>query len=131
MRGILVLLVLEGLLVLQPGGAQAVPNCSQVDTGFCVDYPNHTTTIEFQGDCGNQTRQWRCCWKVVGACAETGPWTSCDCMLAGTPITLADGSTKMAEEIQKGNRVLSYDESDRLMKVGEVIATHRPFTAAY
>jgi len=49
--------------------------------------------------------------------------------MAGTPVTMADGSTKPVEQIKVGDMVMSYDESTGFMKPAPVVAVHAPFTA--
>jgi intein/homing endonuclease len=40
---------------------------------------------------------------------------------------MADGSTKLVETIQVGDRVLSYDESSAKMENSEVVSIHKPY----
>lgn len=53
------------------------------------------------------------------------------CFLAGTEITMADGSTKVIEDIQAGDVVLAYDEGTGEMKPDRVRAVHEPIQADY
>ncbi|HET9299334.1 MAG TPA: Hint domain-containing protein [Candidatus Polarisedimenticolaceae bacterium] len=46
------------------------------------------------------------------------------CFLAGTPITMGDGSTKPIEEIQAGDTVFAYDEASKQMKPDKVKVVH-------
>jgi hypothetical protein len=50
------------------------------------------------------------------------------CLLAGTKITMADGTTKMVEDIRVGDIVLSYDEENKELTASKVIQTmqHTP-----
>jgi hypothetical protein len=50
----------------------------------------------------------------IGDCLPT-------CFVAGTPVTLADGSTKAIEEIASGDRVLAMDTATRTL-TGAVVA---------
>jgi len=116
----------------------AVPPCSQINDSFC-NLGNCTgKTIEWQGSCSNNPpdREWRCKWTGCPG-TQWSPWTPCcdgspgvehcDCLLAGTAITLADGSTKRVEEIAVGDLLLSFDQVSKTMKPGRVVSTHAPF----
>jgi DNA polymerase-3 subunit gamma/tau len=48
-------------------------------------------------------------------------------MLAGTMITMADGSVKPVESVVGGDRVLSYDVRSRQLKPSSVLAVHTPY----
>jgi Pretoxin HINT domain len=50
------------------------------------------------------------------------------CFLAGTPITMADGTTKPIEEIAVGDVVLAYDKATGEMKPDPVKRLHEPVT---
>jgi pretoxin HINT domain-containing protein len=50
------------------------------------------------------------------------------CFLAGTPITMADGTTKPIEEIAVGDVVLAYDKATGVMKPDPVKRLHKPVT---
>jgi pretoxin HINT domain-containing protein len=131
-------------LLFLPANSRAVPPCSQIDASFCFPDPNcEWKEIEWSGSCTNNPpdRQWRCVWHDCSGegyePTEYGEWTpccpggqgvqQCDCLLAGTLITLADGSTKPVETIAIGDVVLSFDESSKTMKPAAVVATHAPF----
>jgi intein/homing endonuclease len=47
------------------------------------------------------------------------------------PVTLFDGSSKPIEQIVVGDRVLAYDESNRSVRVCEVLQCHRHAPATY
>ena len=128
-------------LLFVTGNASAQPRCAQVvdPNTFCSELSGCTTrTIEWRGSCENNppNREYRCKWTDCGeeedqfsiwapcSCATSG---GCDCLLAGTPITLADGTTKPVEAIQVGDRVLGFDESTKSMKPAKVVAVHAPF----
>jgi hypothetical protein len=133
---------LMGALLLVTSGASAVPNCSQINSSFCAPIPEcPNKEIIWRGSCSNNPpdREWQCHWKnctsgpsdlysdwVPCSCPGQGG-EGCDCLLAGTPITLADGTTKPVEAIQVGDRVLGYDEASKSMKAAVVVATHIPF----
>jgi len=51
------------------------------------------------------------------------------CFLAGTQITMADGTTKPIEQIAVGDVVLAYDKATGEMKPDPVKRLHEPFTA--
>ena len=115
----------------------AVPLCSQVTfENFCWPCDPPGGHIEWQGDCTNEDREWRCVWDNCPGPNNPSPWIGCncpgegpgcDCLLAGTPITLADGTTKPVEAIQVGDRVLSFNELTRKMTESVVVAVHSPF----
>ena len=60
-------------------------------------------------------------------CPETQPPPG-GCFLAGTPITMADGTTKPIEEIAVGDVVLAYDKLTGEMKPDPVKRLHKPVT---
>lgn len=122
----------------------AVPPCSQVDESFCFLDPScDSKVIEWRGSCTNNPpdREWRCIWygceNPPFTDPEYGEWLpccpggqgvqQCDCLLAGTRITLADGSSKPAEDISVGDLLLSYDQNSKTMKPARVVSTHAPF----
>lgn len=53
------------------------------------------------------------------------------CFLAGTPITMADGSMKAIESIEVGDVVLAFDEASGEMKPDKVSAVHEPVEWAH
>lgn len=57
-----------------------------------------------------------------GPCGEGdgGGDSPCGCFLANTLITMADGSQKPIQEVQPGDRVLSFDEKDKKIVPGTV-----------
>lgn len=70
-------------------------------------------------DCGAKT-----CGSISDGCGHTiicGP-TCTTCFVAGTPILLADGSTKAIEEVAPGDVVLAYDEETGALAHGMVAA---------
>ena len=138
-------LLLVVVLAFMASNAIAVPNCSQVNSSdFCFTEPSCAPpVIEWRGTCENLDRQWRCVWVNCSAPfspTEYGPWTDCncegegggegcDCLLRGTPITLADGTAKPVEAIRVSDQVLGYDVSARSMKPALVTAVYPPFAA--
>jgi hypothetical protein len=102
-----------------------------VDGVYC--YNGH---IEW-GPCMNLLQQYVCvyegnpnnpndnCVSEVQECH--GCYTSSpSCFLAGTQITLADGTTTPIESLHRGDRVLSWDETASAAAVSEVVAIHTP-----
>jgi hypothetical protein len=78
---------------------------------------------------GGQSRSYPCC----GGTIYTGVWFTCaggcsgpGCFLAGTRITMADGSTKPIEKIGVGDVVLAYDESTNQMQPDKVSRVYDP-----
>jgi Pretoxin HINT domain len=129
------------LVLLFPAAGFAAPRCDQINPNFCALGNCTSHTIQWRGDCDNHNREWRCIWggcwdKETGAdtsawipCSCPGEPGGCDCVLRGTPITMADGSAKSVESIQKGDRVLGFDQATHSMRSVEVVATHAPFGA--
>jgi hypothetical protein len=114
----------------------AVPNCNQITAAdFCWPKDYCWAIIEWQGSCELGTREWRCHWQGSPQChEETSSWqpcdcggAGCDCLLVGTLVTLADGSLKPVEKIEKGDHVLSYDEITGRMGPSEVLKIHAPW----
>jgi hypothetical protein len=135
-----VLLSFVGLAMVLPNQALAIPNCDQVIPPLLCGYKQDcTSVIEWRGACaGEIPREWRCHWTGPYCEEEFGDWQpcscwqpGCDCLPAGTPITLADGTTKPVEKIQVGDRVLSYDQLAAGMTSAEVVAVHAPYAAAH
>jgi hypothetical protein len=119
-----------GLFVLA-GSVLALPPCSWVDETACA------------GEC--LIYQQSCVSWSVGACStETAPYTfqcsggtiygTCDCaggtgggcFLAGTEISLADGSTKPIESIEAGDVVMAWDMESGELKPDPVRAVQDP-----
>ena len=125
------------LLLFASEPAVAVPNCSQVDTGFCLnpDPVNCTVSLEWRGSCGNGDRQWRCVWSGP-ECEDAGnsEWidctcngVGCDCLVAGTLIAMADGTEKPIEALQVGDMVMTYIEVEGATAIGQVERVHTPY----
>lgn len=51
--------------------------------------------------------------------------TSC-CFAAGTPVLMADGSSKAIEDVAIGDRVVTFNETDKTIVSGEVLALESP-----
>jgi hypothetical protein len=136
----ILLLLGVGLLLGAVTASGQQPNCSQIDVGFCASIPEcGSRAIQWRGSCNNYPPdlEWRCVWTNCAppyTPTEYGDWvpctcsgSGCDCLLSGTQITLADGSTKSVESIQVGDQVLGFDEKSKSMKPAVVTATHAPF----
>jgi hypothetical protein len=128
-------------LVLASRVSIGAPHCDQIDETFCVPTENCPQRwVQFQGNCENQPpdRYWRCAWlcgtQVVYSdyipCG-CGSSPHCDCLLPGTPIMLADGSTRRIEAVQVGDRILGFDESMHVPIVSTVTSVHPPLVAKY
>ena len=129
------------VLLFVTGNASAQPLCFQVVDAddWCAPIYGCSRALEWRGSCENNPpdREYRCRWDgqeceggtqwSVWAACDCATSGGCDCLLAGTPITLADGTTKPVEAIQVGDRVLGFDESTRSMKPAKVVAVHAPF----
>jgi Pretoxin HINT domain len=129
--------LIAGLLVLPAlatNTALGVPACSQVSAEFCLTDENCPSSyVQWQGDCAQGNRQWRCVWPN---CPPEGPWIGCncpgqgggcDCLLAGTPISMADGTTKPVEAIDVGDAVLGYDQVSGQLITTRVVSVMVPF----
>ncbi|MBU1701342.1 MAG: hypothetical protein KJ970_10690 [Candidatus Eisenbacteria bacterium] len=139
----IVLMILGALAITFTCSVQAHPNCDQIDEMyFCAPYLECDFEIDWITGCVNEVRQWRCHWfptegqncpedygnaQYCNCGSAATPGNACDCLLEGTPIRMADGSTKPVEEIQVGDRVLAYDESSTKMKTSEVTSIHKPY----
>lgn len=127
------LLLCGALAGMLAGDADAIPNCNQINTGFCQGGSQCFKSIVF-GPCIDGIRTWKCYWGGP-ECDYYGPVSychcdntpGCDCLLEGAPITLADGTTKPVEKIQAGERVLSYDEITATTLPAEVVRVHAPY----
>ena len=131
-------IVIAGLVVLPAlatNTALGVPACSQVSAEFCITTPGCLESyIAWQGSCEEHNRMWQCVWPGCGV----GPWTGCncpgqgggcDCLLAGTPISMADGTTKPVEAIRVGDDVLGYDQALGQLIKTKVVSVMVPFSA--
>jgi len=139
MRVASVLVMASVVLALLAVPASAIPNCDQIDNSWCSIWCDSGCScwVTFQS-CTDGTRRWRCeqfdnppsCpgdnsgWSFC-CCSECGG--GCDCLQGGTPITMADGSTRPVESIRVGDRVLSRDEYTGVLRPSEVTAVHAPY----
>jgi hypothetical protein len=101
--------------------AQAIPGCWEACSAYCAfgqptscSYPE-PCVVSYT--CSDGTRGTRPCSCGGG------------CFLAGTRITMADGTEKPIEAIQAGDMVLAYDEKDGTLKPDRVKVVHEPVTA--
>jgi hypothetical protein len=123
---------------LCPSIGLGAPRCDQISTEFCAPVCG-SSVIQWQGNCSNHNREWRCIWQnCPGGGPDTSAWIpcscpgepgGCDCLLRGTPITMADGSTKPVESIQRGDLVLGFNEPTHSMTPAVVVGIHAPFSA--
>lgn len=132
-------IVLGILATVVAGPVLATPNCYQVQG---IDPCSIHCGQECGGEAGHPRTDWGACdddeklFRVIWSCGCTSPWTychcpACDCLSggcfpAGTPIKMADGTTKMIESIQIGDRVLSYDEGSAALVDGAVTTVFQP-----
>ena len=58
--------------------------------------------------------------KVVGNLQPAPPDVRVECFVAGTPVTMADGSVKAIERIVAGEEVLTFDETTHALVAGRV-----------
>ena len=132
------------LVTVLTGQAFAIPNCNQINNSWCDLWETEGcySYIEFKNTCDEELREWRCnqpsdppdCEAKVSDwawCWCEGDHPPCDCLLEGTPITLADGSTKPVEKIRKGDRVRAYDEFTAMMNSSEVVSVHAPYVVSH
>ncbi|MCC7144480.1 MAG: hypothetical protein IT349_20475 [Candidatus Eisenbacteria bacterium] len=141
MRILIGVLAILCLMMCSPDTSNAVPTCAQITSNFCYPYPGCLRTVEFRGSCTTGDREWRCRWYAGESCnggysgwspcSCPGGGGGCDCLLEGTPITMADGSQKAVEQIQEGNVVLSYDEAKDALVPSVVTKVHKPFETPY
>lgn len=110
----------------------AIPNCSQAHDGQCYDVECGQGEIEF-GPCVNDIGTFRCVWPSYTECPPS-EWHPCNCgststpgcFLAGTLITLADGSQVPIEQVQELDSVLSLNDPKLGLKSTDVIRVHEP-----
>jgi len=95
------------------------------DGGYVVFTSCDPEQRDWQCRCDDGTPEpegWSQCW------CETYKHQGCDCLLEGTLITLADGSTKAIETIQIGDKILGYDELSSKSSNVDVISVHAPYS---
>ncbi len=115
-----------GLVALPSWG---LPPCTQSAAGdACSSYCG----IIHQTSCGSATVEFHPECRFVFTCSGVfGTYyqgCSCGggCFLAGTEITMADGTTTVIEEIQAGDVILAFDEATGEMKPDKVLEVHAP-----
>lgn len=127
-------LAVTALAVIGFGAAEAHPNCSQANDAQCYD-PNNTCgqgSIEM-GACVGEIGTYRCVWPIETGCPPSA-WQPCNCgststpgcFLAGTLITLADGSQMPIEQIGGLESVLSLDNHKLGRKSSAIVSVHEP-----
>ncbi|HEX5042516.1 MAG TPA: Hint domain-containing protein [Candidatus Polarisedimenticolaceae bacterium] len=103
------------------GSAHALPPCDQACQAYCgtsslLSCSSPTAcSVHFQCEDGRSATR---------ACA-----CSAGCFLAGTKISMADGTEKPIEEIQVGDMVLAFDEKTGELKPDRVAKVHDPVQA--
>ncbi|HKQ59749.1 MAG TPA: Hint domain-containing protein [Candidatus Polarisedimenticolaceae bacterium] len=124
-------------VLLSAASAQAVPHCSQIDYGSCSAVcfglghggcsswsigPCQSGSAVYTYVCsdGYTSNDW------CSECSGGGGGGNGGCFLAGTQITLADGSTKPIETVVPGDRVLAYDEATGELKPDTIRKVHEP-----
>lgn len=115
------------LLFLGAGSAEAVPPCSHIGEGDCNAqcYLVGGSCVSWSlGACssGSAVYTYHCSNATLGGDCTCG--SGGGCFLAGTEITMADGSSKAIEQIQAGDVVLAYDEASGEMKPDSVSQVH-------
>lgn len=131
-------LLLVGMVLLCGSAAVAVPWCEVTDC-HCEHWPAyiHPYVLEMR-DCeqGYGTLgEVRCVWDEVECGSPASDWYPCwcsgsnkpppeDCFLAGTMISMADGSTKAIEDVRATERVLAFDDISARMTPAVVQAVH-------
>jgi len=94
--------------------------CYSSGLGYCVSVSLDTScTVHYSCAVGQITAHCH------GDCEPSGGG---GCFLAGTRITMADGTTKPIEEIAVGDVVLAYDKASGEMKPDPVKRLHEPVT---
>jgi hypothetical protein len=80
------------------------------------------------------TSEWRCHWTGVGCNSGVGVWEVCECsgscFVAGTTITMGDGTTKPIEKVREGDVVLAWDEATKRLVSSFVTKVHEPYQVA-
>lgn len=142
MRRMYLPLLLVAVSLSLPAQVVALPWCSQIDESFCGDPGDCTVEVQFRGSCIGNDREWRCVFHANGNCpGETRPWEpcacpgggghGCDCLLAGSMITMADMTRKPVENIVVGDLVLSYDEQKDALLPSVVTKLHKPMRTSF
>lgn len=134
MRKKTLILCLAGILAsFLATSVWAVPPCSYIGYSDC------NATCQFLGEGGCSSWSFGACQSqsrpytyVCTSGFSFGGWCSgCTsggggCFLAGTQITMADGSTKAIENIRVADVILAYDQATGEMKPDKVVGVHDP-----
>jgi len=121
--------VLVLLTLASPAAANI--SCSQVSGGDCsvFCYPSSCWSWSV-GTCQNGVAPYHFTCSDGNSLSSTcGCGGGSGCFLAGTEISLADGSTKPIESIEAGDVILAWDEESGEMKPDAVRAVHDPISA--
>lgn len=141
MRTVITLLIVGVLIAGVTSQVVAIPNCVQITDGWCDMWCSPDDGWIDWRPCDPQIRQWRCECEMGGS--EPSPWTycycegyeppgnGCDCLLAGTLIKMADGSTKPIETVRAGDQVIAYSDLTTNLKTSEVVSVHAPYNVEY
>jgi hypothetical protein len=95
-------------------------DCQLLGHGGCASYG-----LDFEGGC---YFDYTC---TDGAHFHWACSCGSGCFLAGTKITMADGTVKPIESIAAGDVILAYDEASGELKPDEVKAVHDPVEWSY
>ena len=110
---------------------QVLGGASLLDEQIRIFYPSGVTArplhcrlqiswTDFRGQTVAETIETKF-WELVAVTPDNG---SCGtCFLAGTPILMADGSTKDIETIKVGDTVIAFDQESGKNKSDEVVET--------
>jgi hypothetical protein len=116
--------------------ASAVPSCWQLQCVEPCGRPGHSCTATlYVINCDGQTAQFRCEW-TCGA-YSSWDWCNCDtvqdpgCFLEGTPVLLADGTSKNIEQVGIGDRVAAFATDSRKAVAADVLTVHPPRAVDY
>ena len=125
-----------GLVVvaLMPAPVEALPPCSAILSEICP-WDCYAAGLGSclgmtGGRCGVNSQPYT----LICSGGTLDGWCSCGsggCFLEGTEITMADGTRKRIEDIEAGDEVLAYQESDGEMRPEKVKSVHDPAPAEY
>jgi hypothetical protein len=107
---------------------ESCSSCAQ-DCGSCCGNGACSGTETCQscstdcGACGGCGDGWCVGSETAFSCPDDCGVELPPCFAAGTPITMADGTTKPIEEVIVGDKVLSYDPERGELVTGEVVHT--------
>lgn len=125
--------VLVAALLLAPSAA-ASPACWQIDGGQCAAFcaaGNSSCTSWGVGACSAGSASY---WYHCSDGSSAGGGCNCgggsgSCFLAGTEVTLADGSTRPIEQMAAGDLLLAFDEASGETTPQAVRAVHQGLTS--